>query len=110
MPHVDMKDMLHHTYDNGCMVRAINLGCYGIMLHASHEPTQKSIRCNRTMVDIKHTDGVPVEGKPGYLRRAEGHEMSGLSGESGDEQTPGREVNPCRVAITLPDRSIVKDR
>lgn len=110
MPHVDMKDMLQHAYDNGCMVRAICPGCYGIMPDASHEPIPKSTRCSRTMADITHTDDVPVEGEPGYLPGVEGHEMSGLSSEPGDEQTPGREVYPCRAAITLPDRSIVEDR
>ena len=110
MPQVDMKDMLHHAYDNGCMASAINLDCYSIVLGASHEPVPRSIRRTRTMADISHTDDVPVAGKPGYLPGAEGHEMAGLSSESGDERMPGREVNPCRVAITLSDRSIVEDR
>lgn len=110
MPHVDMKDMLHHPRDNGCMVSAVNPGCYGIMLDASREPAPGSIRRTRTMTDITHTDKAPVAGEPGYLPGAEDREMSGLSSESGAEQVPGREVNPCRVAIALPGRSIVQDR
>jgi hypothetical protein len=98
MPHVDTHHMLHHAYDNGCMASAINPDCYGIMLYSSREAVPKCIRCSRTRADITHTDGVPVEGKPGYLPGVEGHEISALSGESGDGQTTAREVNPCRVA------------
>jgi fructose/tagatose bisphosphate aldolase len=91
MPLVDMKDMLQPAYDNSYVVRAINLDCNGIMVDASHEPIPKNIR---SMADMAQTYSVPVEGELGYLPGVECQEMSGLSIESGNEHTPGRQSNP----------------
>ncbi|MGB5177097.1 MAG: ketose-bisphosphate aldolase [Gammaproteobacteria bacterium] len=145
MPLVDMKDMLHHAYDNGyavgafdlvsldflegiisaaercrapvilslaeshfdyfdfelimpaveaaaqratvpvaihldhgasldSAVRAINLGCNGVMVDASHEPIADNISCTHAVVEMAHACGVPVEGELGYVPGVEGED------------------------------------
>jgi fructose-bisphosphate aldolase class II len=152
MPLVDMKDMLHHAYDNGyavgafdlvsldflegiisaaehcrapvilslaeshfdyfdfelimpaveaavhratvpvaihldhgasldTAVRAINLGCNGVMVDASHEPVPDNIRCTRDVVNMAHACGVPVEGELGYVPGVEGEDAERHPGE-----------------------------
>jgi fructose-bisphosphate aldolase class II len=153
MPLVDMKDMLHHAYDNGYAVgafdlvsldflegitsaaercrapvilslaeshfdyfdfelimpaveaaaqratvpvaihldhgasldtaaRAINLGCNGVMVDASHEPMPDNIRCTRDVVNMAHACGVPVEGELGYVPGVEGEDAERHPGEA----------------------------
>jgi fructose-bisphosphate aldolase class II len=152
MPLVDMKDMLHHAYDNGyavgafdlvsldflegimsaaercraplilslaeshfdyfdfelimpaveaaaqratvpvaihldhgasldSAVRAINLGCNGVMVDASHEPMPENISCTRAVVNMAHACGVPVEGELGYVPGVEGEDAERHPGE-----------------------------
>jgi len=55
-------------------IRAINLGCNGVMVDASHESFFDNIRCTRAVVDMAHACGVPVEGDLGYVPDVEGED------------------------------------
>jgi fructose-bisphosphate aldolase class II len=63
---------LDHGASLESAVHAINLGCNGVMVDASHEPLPDNIRCTRSVVDMAHACGVPVEGELGYVPGVEG--------------------------------------
>ncbi len=65
---------LDHGASLESAVRAINLGCNGAMVDASHEPSPNNIRCTRSVVDMAHACGVPVEGELGYVPGVEGED------------------------------------
>ena len=73
---------LDHGASHGSAVRAINLGCNGAMVDASHEPMPQNIRCTRTVVDMAHACGVPVEGELGYVPGIEGEDAERHPGEA----------------------------
>jgi fructose-bisphosphate aldolase class II len=68
---------LSHGASLASAVRAINLGCNGVMLDASREPLSGNIRHTRAVVDMAHACGVPVEGK---LGRMEGGDTAHTTG------------------------------
>ena len=72
---------LDHGASLDSAVRAINLGCNGVMVDASHEPMPENIRRTRTVVDIAHACGVPVEGELGYVPGVEGEDAERHPGE-----------------------------
>ena len=72
---------LDHGASLTSAVRAINLGCNGVMVDASHEPFSDNIRCTRAVVDMAHACGVPVEGELGYVPGVEGEDAERHPGE-----------------------------
>ncbi len=57
---------LDHGRSPGSVVRAINLGCNGVMLDASHESFPNNVAQTRQVVETAHGCGVTVEGELGY--------------------------------------------
>jgi len=65
---------LDHGASHGSAVKAINLGCNGVMVDASHEPMTDNIRCTRDVVNMAHACSVPVEGELGCVPGVEGED------------------------------------
>ena len=57
---------LDHGKSFESAVKAINLGCNGIMVDSSHQTLTDNIQTTRAIVDMAHACGVPVEGELGY--------------------------------------------
>ena len=72
---------LDHGASLDSAVRAINLGCNGVMVDASHEPMLGNIQCTCAVVDMAHACGVPVEGELGYVPGIEGEDAERHPGE-----------------------------
>lgn len=62
-------------------VRAINLGCTGVMVDASSLPLEDNIARTRAVVDMAHGCGIPVEGELGYVPGVEGEDAERHPGE-----------------------------
>jgi len=62
-------------------VRAINLGCTGIMVDASNLPLDENIAQTRAVVDMAHACGIPVEGELGYVPGVEGEDAERHPGD-----------------------------
>ena len=62
-------------------IRAINFGCNGVMVDASHEPLSGNIQRTHAVVDMAHACGVPVEGELGYVPGVEGEDAERHPGE-----------------------------
>jgi fructose-bisphosphate aldolase class II len=78
---------LDHGASLESTVRAINLGCNGVMLDASKESLPDNIDATRKVVETAHACGVPVVGELGYV--------AGMEGE-------GAEQHPGESAYTIP--------
>ena len=72
---------LDHGANLESAVRAIRLGCNGVMVNASHEGLPENIAQTRTVVDMAHACGVPVEGELGYVAGVEGEDTERHPGE-----------------------------
>jgi len=72
---------LDHGASLASAVRAINLGCNGIMVDTSSEPFPVNVARTREIVDAAHRCGVTVEGELG--------QVAGLKGK-GAEKHPGQ--------------------
>jgi len=84
---VPVAIQLDHGASFDSAVRAINLGCNGVMLDASKENLPDNIEATRKVVEMAHGCGVPVVGELGYV--------AGLEGE-------GAEQHPGESAYTIP--------
>jgi len=71
-------------------MRAINLGCNGVMVDASHEQLSSNIQRTHAVVEMAHACGVPVEGELGYV--------PGIEGEDA-------ELHPGEVSYTTPEEA-----
>ena len=58
---------LDHGQSLDSAVRAIRLGCNGVMVDASTYPLTANIEPTRTVVEMAHGCGVPVEGELGKV-------------------------------------------
>lgn len=65
---------LDHGVSLDSAVRAINLGCTGVMVDASHEAFAMNVSRTRQIVNMAHACGVPVEGELGYVAGVEGED------------------------------------
>jgi len=65
---------LDHGESLESAVRAINLGCTGVMVDASSLPLEDNIAHTRAVVDMAHGCGIPVEGELGYVPGVEGED------------------------------------
>jgi fructose-bisphosphate aldolase class II len=65
---------LDHGESLDSAVRAINLGCTGVMVDASAHPLGENIARTRAVVAMAHACGIPVEGELGYVPGVEGED------------------------------------
>ena len=72
---------LDHGESFESAVQGINLGCNGIMVDSSHQTLADNIKMTRTVVDMAHACGVPVEGELGYVPGVEGEDAERHPGE-----------------------------
>jgi len=72
---------LDHGESFESAVQGINRGCNGIMVDSSHQTLADNIKMTRTVVDMAHACGVPVEGELGYVPGVEGEDAERHPGE-----------------------------
>ena len=72
---------LDHGESLESAVRAINLGCTGVMVDASSLPLEENIKQTRAVVDMAYNCGIPVEGELGYVPGVEGEDAERHPGE-----------------------------
>jgi fructose-bisphosphate aldolase class II len=72
---------LDHGASFESAVKAINLGCNGVMVDASHEAFEDNVIMTKKIVDMAHACGVPVEGELGYVAGVEGEDAEKHPGE-----------------------------
>ncbi|KXW59182.1 putative fructose-bisphosphate aldolase [Ferrovum myxofaciens] len=65
---------LDHGASLESAVRAIRLGCNGVMVDASHMTLGENLTATRAVVEMAHACGVPVEGELGYVPGVEGED------------------------------------
>jgi len=63
-------------------IKAINLGCNGVMLDASNMSLPDNISATKAVVDAAHRCGVPVVGELGYVAGSEGEGARQHPGET----------------------------
>ncbi len=73
---------LNHGAGLDSAVRAINRGCNGVMVDASHQPLLDHIATSREIVAMAHACGVPVEGDLGYVPGGESEDADTLVAEA----------------------------
>jgi len=75
---------LHLNHGCSCesIVRAINLGCNGVLVDCSSKSLADNVRQTRQAVEIAHGCGVTVEGELGYVAAGEGDDAASHPGES----------------------------
>ena len=62
-------------------IEGINLGCNGIMIDSSNQTLTQNINLTRSVVEMAHSCGVPVEGELGYVPGVEGEDAERHPGE-----------------------------
>lgn len=72
---------LDHGASLESAVKAIRLGCNGVMVDASTLPFEDNVAVTRSVVDMAHGCGVPVEGELGYVAGVEGEDAEKHPGE-----------------------------
>jgi len=72
---------LDHGASLDSAVRAINLGCNGIMVDTSTAPLDTNISLTREIVNMARGCGIPVEGELGYVPGVEGEDAERHPGE-----------------------------
>jgi fructose-bisphosphate aldolase class II len=72
---------LDHGASLASAKRAINLGCNGVMVDASHGALADNIQATRDVVNMARGCGVPVEGELGYVPGVEGEDAERHPGE-----------------------------
>ncbi|MEW8506150.1 MAG: ketose-bisphosphate aldolase [Candidatus Thiodiazotropha sp.] len=72
---------LDHGESLQSAINAVNCGCNGIMVDASHKPLDDNMRITRKVVEMAHACGVPVEGELGYVPGVEGEDAERHPGE-----------------------------
>ena len=72
---------LDHGASLASAVKAINAGCNGVMVDASHESLESNAATTLKVVAMAHACGVPVEGELGYVAGVEGEDAEKHPGE-----------------------------
>ena len=72
---------LDHGEGPDSAVRAVNLGCNGVMVDSSEQPLQENIRRTKEVVAMARGCGIPVEGELGYVPGVEGEDAERHPGE-----------------------------
>lgn len=78
---------LDHGSSLESAIKAINLGCNGLMLDASNHELRENVRITRSVVEMAHGCGIPVVGELGYV--------AGYEGE-------GAVMHPGKTSLTIP--------
>ena len=65
---------LDHGASYESAVRAINLGCNGVMVDASQDTFPDNVAHTKRVVDMAHACGIAVEGELGYVAGVEGED------------------------------------
>ena len=65
---------LDHGASYESAVRAINLGCNGVMIDSSHDTFPANVAHTMRVVDMAHACGIAVEGELGYVAGVEGED------------------------------------
>ncbi len=78
---VPVAIFLDHGATLDSAVQAINAGCNGIMVDASHQSLSDNIALTRQVKGMAHACGVPVEGELGYIPGVEGEDAERHPGE-----------------------------
>jgi fructose-bisphosphate aldolase class II len=73
---------LDHGASFDSAVRAINLGCNGIMVDSSNEVFPVNVTHTRKLVETAHRCGIAVEGELGYVAGVEGEDAEKHPGEA----------------------------
>lgn len=81
---------LDHGSSRESAVKAINLGCNGVMLDASDMSLPDNISATKEVVDMAHACGVAVVGELGYV--------AGIEGQ-------GAEQHPGETELTVPSQA-----
>lgn len=87
---VPVAIQLDHGSSMETVVKAINLGCNGVMLDASNQEFSENIDKTRAVCEMAHQCGVSVVGELGYV--------AGIEGE-------GAELHPGETAFTIPSEA-----
>lgn len=87
---VPVAIQLDHGSSLDSAIKAINLGCNGVMLDASNMELPDNINATRTVVEMAHGCGVPVVGELGYV--------AGVEGE-------GARQHPGETELTIPSEA-----
>ena len=87
---VPVAIQLDHGSSLASAVKAINLGCNGVMVDASNENFSDNIELTSAVTEMAHRCGVSVVGELGYVAGAEGE---------------GAEQHPGEAAFTLPSEA-----
>lgn len=72
---------LDHGASYESAVRAINAGCNGVMVDASHLAFPVNVSATQKVVNMAHACGVPVEGELGYVAGVEGEDAAKHPGD-----------------------------
>lgn len=73
---------LDHGASLDSAVRAINLGCNGVMVDTSDEAFSVNVNRTRQIVETAHRCGIAVEGELGYVAGVEGEDADRHPGEA----------------------------
>jgi len=73
---------LDHGSSQESAVRAVNLGCNGVMVDAAHESFPTNVAQTRRVVEMARACGVAVEGELGYVAGVEGEDAARHPGEN----------------------------
>ncbi|MDH5393490.1 MAG: class II fructose-bisphosphate aldolase [Gammaproteobacteria bacterium] len=87
---VPVAIQLDHGSSLETTIKAINLGCNGVMLDASNQDLSENINLTKAVVEMAHKCGVSVVGELGYV--------AGKVGE-------GAEQHPGEAALTNPSEA-----
>ena len=87
---VPVAIQLDHGSSLASAVKAINLGCNGVMVDASNENFSDNIELTSAVTEMAHRCGVSVVGELGYVAGTEGE---------------GAEQHPGEAAFTLPSEA-----
>lgn len=87
---VPVAIQLDHGSSLESAIKAINLGCNGVMLDASNQNFSDNIDTTRAVTDMAHRCGVSVVGELGYVAGKEGE---------------GAEQHPGETAFTIPSEA-----
>jgi len=73
---------LDHGASLESAVRAINLGCNGVMVDTSNDAFSDNVAQTRKIVETAHRCGITVEGELGYVAGVEGEDAENHPGEA----------------------------
>lgn len=87
---VPVAIQLDHGSSLETAIKAINLGCNGVMLDASNQDFSNNIDKTKSVVEMAHKCGVSVVGELGYVAGKEGE---------------GAELHPGETTFTIPSEA-----